>query len=390
MNNSPSIVVVVTRADSVTGMMTGRALKRTRALRIRLVGLYRNPRSHFCKSRVWDRLVPVGDTEDGFLESLLRLASSSSTKIVLLPSQDSDVKVISDHRHELSKHFAFVLPPAETVNLFMDKIAFHVWADQCGLPVPRANTAHNMHELEHVLKYLTLPVIIKPAMRTHRWDEVSPVHKVIVIHKREDVRKLGFDLFAAANRFLVQEWIDGGDKNVYFCLAYYGQDGVEMGHYVGRKIVQWPIGTGSSALCVSSSESAVVDLAREILRRGKFAGLGSIEMKWNDRTQSFFIIEPTVGRNDLQSSLAASAGVNLTEMAIVDAMGGHYTHKAERRRKAIWVDEYSMFQAVRQSPKILLQCVTGLADLNAQIAPVYLNVTDLSPFLHLVKKRICW
>ncbi|MGQ0718641.1 MAG: hypothetical protein ACT4NP_15290, partial [Pseudonocardiales bacterium] len=67
-------------------------------------------------------------------------------------------------------------------------------------------------------------------------------------------------------------------------------------------------------------------------------GFGSLEVRRSTRDGRMLITEPTVGRPDLQTALAAAAGVNLVEMAYLDALK---LPQPPRRptREAIWIHE---------------------------------------------------
>ena len=124
---------LITAADHQTGLGTARALAE---VDVRLIGLCRNPASRFCRSRVWHRLVAVPGDSDAYLEKLVEIGRSATERIVLFPSQDELVLLLSNNREELEKYYDFVLPERETVDLLMDKTAFHRWAEARQFPVP--------------------------------------------------------------------------------------------------------------------------------------------------------------------------------------------------------------------------------------------------------------
>src|SRR5207249_3986792 len=79
--------VVITGADLPTDMATARSLK---PLHIELIGLHKNKKSAFVRSRFWDRLIYLGEkAEPGqYLETLRQLGGSASRPMVLFPTQD--------------------------------------------------------------------------------------------------------------------------------------------------------------------------------------------------------------------------------------------------------------------------------------------------------------
>ena len=89
--------------------------------------------------------------------------------------------------------------------------------------------------------------------------------------------RLPFAPFDAADRFVVQEWIPGRDSDVYFCLTYRNHNGEELAAQGGRKITQWRVDTGSTALAVTHQDAELHELARR--QMSGFGGMLSVELK---------------------------------------------------------------------------------------------------------------
>lgn len=384
-----SVNAVITGADVATGLMTGRALKRITDVNVRVTGLYSNPGSHFLKSGVWDEIVPLKSGEEGLVADLIRVGNTvSGGMAVLFPTQDFAVKIVSEQRGDLEPYFHFVLPKKESVALLMNKIAFHRFAAERNLPVPKAIAVSNRCELEAVLENARYPVVIKPAMRSLGWDQKRPKDKVFKIGAKGECARPWMDhLFDDCEEALVQEWIDGPDTNIHFCLLYVDRNGIERGYYAGRKLIQWPLECGSTAVCVGTVNVDLLGLTREVLGAAAFRGLGSLEVKIGEQDGKYYIMEPTVGRNNLQSYIAVAGGVNLTEIALKDALGRSWTHGKIRTHRAMWVDEYSTLEAVKNKGRLqdLLTIVRN--GLGCKVSAVYFNIKDPGPLWSLLTKR---
>jgi predicted ATP-grasp superfamily ATP-dependent carboligase len=119
---------------------------------------------------------------------------------------------------------------------------------------------------------------------------------------------------------VVQEWIAGGDDRVGFCLTYSRLDAQPLALFPGRKLIQWPVGWGNTALCEPALQqwaAALVALTRKIWENVGYVGLGSMD-KFRPGSDTPIIMEPTVGRTDFQSELAVMNGVNLPAIAYSD------------------------------------------------------------------------
>jgi len=369
--------VLVTGAHLQTGYCTARSLAGVDA---EVVGLSARPYSRFSASRFWDRIVAVDKSKSAHLDKLIEIGRSTPGKIVLFSAQDEVVQLMSEHRDELAEYYTFLLPDRAAVNLMMDKTVFHPWAAARGYQVPASHIVASQEELDHVLDTIAYPIILKPLYRTKKWMESSRGNKVYLLTSRREVGYIDFDLLDAAPKLLLQRFIPGGDGNVHFCLLYMDRDGRELGYYTGRKVLQWPHLTGSTAIGIGTTNEHVHQLAHEIMTQTGHRGLGSVEFKLSDADGQYYITEPTVGRNNYQSYLAVAGGVNLTQIAYYDMIGQRPPVDLCNRKLAVWVDEAYSFLAVGRHERRTLFTFRNLAKATRRsTAFSHLNLADPLP-----------
>lgn len=254
------------------------------------------------------------------VDSLLELQKTIGQRPVLVVTDELAVNTVSDHRAELSPRYYFRLPSPHMVVALGNKEAFQNFAEAHALSVPRTVIVKDEGDLARMLR-LGLPVIIKPA-------DKLPVH----LERLERLRVAGTvdDAAATCRRFLklgetpvVQEWIDGPDSSIYFALFHCGQSPTSRSIFFGRKLAACPPQVGSTAICVPAPEAAEAlrPLTEKFLDVTQYEGLGSLEYKWDAGSRRFVIIEPTVGRTDLQEEIATLNGLNLPYIAYCDALG---------------------------------------------------------------------
>jgi len=386
MGARPKFTALITGADHPTGLGTARALAGTG---IEIIGICSNRNSACCQSRMWDRLITTTVDNKSFIEELLIIGKDMHERCVLFPIQDNVVQLISDHREVLQECYHFVLPEKSTLNLLLDKVAFHDWAEKEGLSVPKTHIVASHEELESVLNRIKYPVIIKPFVKTRQWELLSPTDKVFKLYRKEDLGSIDFDLFRASPKCLVQQWIPGGDGNVHYCLVYFDRNGHELAYYTGKKMLQWPVGCGNTVVAIGTKNQKVHYLTNKAFKRAGFSGLGSIEFKQSDLDKKYYIIEPTVGRNDLQSYVAVAGGINLTKIAFYDAINKNQILTNFRRRKGVWIEENSLLDALRYSGKKGdLQYKEFRQILNGKISFAYFKIKDPIPFIQLTKQKI--
>ncbi len=339
-----SKIALVTGADHPTGLGAARALYKSGA---EVLGIASNPESITCHSKVWKKIYEIS-SNGNLLSVLYSLIKNKDQSIFLMPTSDSHVSIISRYREELPEDYKFSLPDDAIVQTFLDKTQFYKWAIPLGLPLPQSKIVNNMTELKNALKEIHYPLILKPLLRTSSWNKVSPVRKGFKIGSAEDINCFPFDIFSVCSSFILSQWIEGSDDNVYYCLAYCGAPGKITKFYTGRKLLQYPRQDGSTAICVGVKNDEVLEITRKVFEYSNFKGLGSVEIKYDNKGAPF-IIEPTVGRPNLQSYSAVAAGCNLQALAMDYALGRDSSHAKSSSKNCWWVEENAIFELITTS-----------------------------------------
>lgn len=245
------------------------------------------------------------------VEALLKLQVGLGERPVLFNTHEMAVLTISEHRNALQSAFRFRLPKHETVVALQDKAKFHELATSGGLPVPKGDILRPGSDIAKALRALYFPVIVKPA-------DKAPVHSgkacnVAVFERFEDAVSGCEQMLERAGETIVQEFIAGGSDQIYFCLFYRGRGGQIVSMFTGRKLASSPAGVGLTAYCTAAPEAREVlePMTTSLLERIDYAGMGSVEYKWDAAHGRFVIIEPTVGRTDWQEEIATLCGINI-------------------------------------------------------------------------------
>jgi predicted ATP-grasp superfamily ATP-dependent carboligase len=204
----------------------------------------------------------------------------------------------------------------------MSKLCFLEKAGAKGWPMPESWLVNSEAELAGCLDQITLPCILKPAIKNHAFRLHSP-KKAFKVQTREELQAVYRMVSQWEPEVLVQEWIAGGDDRVVFCLGYWNRSGKAVALFPGMKLRQWPPECGNTALSAPVSDplrTRLTMLTGEILGSFGYRGLGSVEFKLRE-DGSPVIMEPTVGRTNYQNEIAVVNGVNLPAIAYFDLLG---------------------------------------------------------------------
>jgi D-aspartate ligase len=255
-----------------------------------------------------------------FAACLLKLASAYPQRMMLFVTEEASVIAISDMRERLSPRFYLRLPEHERLMALMHKQGFQELAEQVGAPVPRTVRVESPADLEKIA-HLTFPCVFKPSKKDYGYG--ARFKKAYKVASPAEVAELYKEIHPVLADMVCQEWIEGTDDEVYFCLQYVGQDGEAVASFAGRKIRAWPPRIGGTASCTAAWEVAdeLKEMTTKFFKQVGFTGMGSMEYKRDERDGRFYMVEPTVARTDFQEEVATLNGVNIPQAAYLYESG---------------------------------------------------------------------
>jgi len=271
------------------------------------------------------------------VEELVRLGTGqfSGMRPVLFLTQEESVKTISQQRHRLSGFYRFSLPPGEVVDALLHKQGFQHLAEQLGSPIPPLVHIRASADLP-ALENLHYPVVIKPGERHAEYGH--QFKKAYRVESVEEAAGLLRRILAVMQDVVVQEWIEGPDSNIYFCLQYLDRQGQVAASFTGRKIRSWPPQVGGTASCTAAPEAhdELSQLSARFFRDAAVVGMAGMEYKRDARTHEFRMVEPTIGRTDYQEEVATLNGVNLPYAAYCSELDLPFPAPVVNRRPVVW------------------------------------------------------
>ncbi len=314
-HDSTSPPAVVIGLDSITGLQTARILSYRG---VPVVGVVADRRHWGARTNTCVEVVESPLCGDELISSLQQLGRRCGRTQVLIPCTDPSVATLSQHRNQLAEHFVLPLAPPAVVELLMDKVKFARYAEEQGLPVPRTLSLSCRADAESAAGKLDYPCVVKPPVKTSAWNEHTSV-KGFAVHDSSELLSVYDRVAAWAPSLLAQEWVTGGEDQLYSCNGYFDGQGEPLVTFVARKLRQWPPDIGTSASGEECRNDEVLAAAVRLFGGVGFHGLAYLEMKRHERTGQLLIIEPNVGRPTGRSAVAEAGGVELVYTAYCDA-----------------------------------------------------------------------
>lgn len=244
-----------------------------------------------------------------WVRELLQLRARFDVRPILFLRTDDQVRTAVQHRREIEDAYRIRLPRTSCVDELLNKEGFQRAAVQHGFPVPKSLCIRSEQDVAE-LGQIQFPAVIKPCDTTFLSAGAT---KAQFIGSREEAAAACRATLQKAPALIVQEWIEGSDSDIYFCLQYRGEDGGTVSSFTGRKLRCWPVRTGDTASCIAAPEhqQELELFTTSFFDKTGFTGMGSLEFKRDRRNGRFVFIEATVGRTDWQEEVATLNGVNI-------------------------------------------------------------------------------
>jgi len=282
--------------------------------------------------------------EDEMLERLVNLSDDEEKKPVLYLTSDRYVEFFKRHRSELENRYLIDFPESEVVDILLKKGCFARFAAENGYNIPMTFVMSSLEDYHRFSADIVFPCVLKPFWRTKAWLDAK-LRKVHIFNSKSELERGIEHIARVEENLIIQQYIPGNDREIYFHLMYYNSESKCIGEFTGRKLRQWPVGLGQTT-CAEPAPWAV-EVRGESVRlfdQLKYKGFGSVEFKRHPYENRFYITEPTVGRQNAQSSIAPINGTNLSMIAYSALTGISLPSEAKPEKKVFWIDDqYDLF-----------------------------------------------
>jgi D-aspartate ligase len=215
----------------------------------------------------------------------------------------------------LAKHFDFILPSEQVLELIMNKKSQYTKAAELGIPIPETFFPKCIEDLDEFKNDISYPLLIKPCV-SHLWQQ-SFQTKGFQVFSAEELKSKFQIVLDEGIEAMVQKVIPGPNTNLRGVRAYI--DGTGKAHGVSEvvKIRQYPVDFGIGCLVQTSHNDEVREQGLRFMKGIGYRGIGAVEFKQDQRDGIFKLMElnARVCRN---VGLSTKAGINLPWMMYQD------------------------------------------------------------------------
>lgn len=272
----------------------------------------------------------VGDINGpGLIDSLLALhpqICQAGTPVLFL-TNDRMVRTVGENWDRLAHAYRLSWAHARRAMLpLLEKSELERRSLSQGLLYPKSFLLNSAGEIACAIETVEFPILVKPAKPLARFKTAQPASP-------EELERLVSD-FQSDLPFIVQRFIPGDDRSIYFCAVYLDRGRV-LARFDGHKIRSRPL--GHTTIAESSPNDEVFEQTCTFFDGLDISGPASLELK-RDPQGLLWVIEPTVGRTDFWLDVCTTNGVNLPLTEYLHQCARSIQPQAQSDR-AIWFNE---------------------------------------------------
>lgn len=263
--------------------------------------------------------LPPGVTPESRLPQIL--GGLELDKAVLLPCSDRWVNEIAALPAAVAHRFPSSSPSAEIARVFTDKAAFARLLSEHSVPTPETRVVENENDLSHVTARDCSRFFLKPTDSQSFFAEFR--RKAFDFESGEEALELLERCVQKGLSVILQEYIPGPPSNHFYVEGFVDRRSEICALFSRRRLRMYPARFGNSTAMESVALESVrgaVESMRKLLNAVDYRGIFSAEFKLDARDGVFRLLEVNI-RPWWFIEFVASCGVNVAQMAYLDALG---------------------------------------------------------------------
>ncbi|MEO7744041.1 MAG: hypothetical protein ABIR98_13975 [Usitatibacter sp.] len=307
-------------------------------------------RSRYCTAR-W-LLPPLASA--AAIESLTelgkRVTAALGRRVPLMYGSDDALELIQAHEPLLGRYFVFLLSDPDVAHALIAKDRFEAFAQARGLPAPPALTWNGTGAGS--VRGTQGPVLVKPRSKVD-WHHSALCQRLFGGDGKARVFASGAaaaadpDLALFHDQLTLQQYIAGGDTDLWSFHGFADEHGEVMASFIGRKVRTYPTLTGESAFIELDHDDSLDAAGREVARLCPMRGVFKMDFKRDATDGRWYLLEINA-RYNLWHYLGARNGANLMAAAYGYLVDGQRPAPLRADTRYRWLSLDLDFKAYRE------------------------------------------
>lgn len=323
-------------------------------------------------------------TPEATVDYLLDVGRWIGRPTVLIPTWDQTSLLVSDYADVLSEFFMFPRQPHSLARSLADKKAMYFLARDHAVPTPDVTFPTSVDDVVRFTSTATFPVMLK-GIDGNRLKLRTGL-KMVIVERPDDLVRLYREMEDPAEpNLMLQEYIPGGERDVWMFNGYFDGRSECLAGFTGRKLRQTPVYTGVTSLGVCLVNDAVLETTTRWMKELGYRGVLDIGYRYDARDGQYKVLDvnPRIGATF--RLFVARNGLDVVRALYLD-LTGQVVPEAEQIEGRKWmVEGADLDSALRYRRDGKLTIREWAASLKGLQETAYFARDDLAPFRAVVR-----
>lgn len=250
--------------------------------------------SRYCGEKYLKSLTEGKEGE--FLDFLLGIGRKLR-KSILIPTSDETAVFVCENAKELGRYFVFPKNDPRIMKALISKKEMYDLAVKHNVPTAYTEFPNNIDDVKKYCERAVFPVMVK-GIFGNLLQARTGKKMVIVNSAQELIEKYKLLEDPERPNLMLQEYIPGGDDQIYIFNGYFNKDSDCLAAYTGHKIRQFPVHVGCSSLGICKWNSTVSNLTTRFMKEVGYKGILDIGYRYDARDGKYKVLDinPRIGQ----------------------------------------------------------------------------------------------
>ena len=317
-----------------------------------------------------------------YLDQVLELGRTLGRGTVLIPTSDDLAVFVAAHREALSEWFRFPANDPDLVRGLVSKQGMYRIAREAGVPTAHTEFPRSLADVEAFADRTTYPVMLKGIHGDRLFARTGK--KMLIVRDRDELIENYRRMEDPEQpNLMLQEYIPGGDDQVYIFNGYFDDQSECHAAFTGHKIRQHPIHVGCASLGICKWNAAVAALTQDFMKRIGYRGILDIGYRLDPRDGQYKVLDinPRVGQ--AFRLFTAENDMDVVRALYLDVTGQARAEVKPREGRRWWIEDFDLISTVHYMQEGTLTVREWLRSFRGVEEGAWFHWRDWRPFLHM-------
>jgi len=284
--------------------------------------------SRYCKGKyVWN--VTNGHAESS-VNFLLDVGRKIGGRAILIPTDDKALLFCASCAETLREQFLFPDMCPQLIRELSSKEGMYQLAKKHGVPTPEAAFPKSRQDVLEFVSRATFPVMVKGVFASVLLKTTG--EKMFIVRSASE---------------LLQEYIPGGDDTVWMLDGYFNDRSECLVSFTGKKIRQFPVHHGSTALGICVENETVRKTTTEFMKKLGYKGILDIGYRYDARDGQYKLLDVNPRIGSTFRLFVADNGMDVARALYLDLTGQPVIPGLPRPGRKWFVEDQDLISCLR-------------------------------------------